>query len=205
MGWFRSKLSDEERKKCLAYLEEEWKLRAFYAKERNIHEEAIAEAAIRLNSHQITSKEFQEEICRASSRLAKATVELLTRRSDIWPVPDIAYEACVAWETAYSAYSAWATAQASHETEYGKVYGLPVARAKLVAEGISLKGLREHVLQYEKCWQKAINEEKKLVKRLKLSDEERVTLLEEAENAVASGNWQPQEAKHSTKKGGKAT
>ena len=178
------RIGGEKWRKCLAYLEEEYKISAFCQTEKRLFEYILIEYTIRVNSNKITASEFQNEISRSTNRLAQSASEIMRRRARMISIPNAAYPTYSAWHKAYSAYSTWITAQANEEAEKAKVQ---IRLVELKSLGI----IRQNLSQHEKSMSKAANEQNKLLKRLGLSEEEAQTLLENALNEIKSENWQP--------------
>jgi ferredoxin len=178
------KISGEKWRKCLAYLEEEYKISALYQTEKELFENALIEYTINANSNKITASEFQNEISRSTSRLAQSASEIMRRRAKMISIPNAVYPAYSAWHKAYSAFATWATAQAVEETEKVKV------EIKLV-ELKSLGTIHQNLSRHERAMSKAVNVQNKLLKRLGLSEKDSQTLLENALNEIKGENWQP--------------
>ncbi len=177
-------MQDDERRQCLAYLEEEFKIAAFDQKAREAFENAMVEAATKLNASQISSQEFQKEISQAVSRLDVAAKETVRRRDKMTRVPNIALSTFSAWHRMYLAYSAWAAVKTAHEAKNARV-SIPTVSKNEIDRTVQL------FQEYEKCKVEAAKEHHKLLKRLKLSDEETQELLNNALAAIDAENWQP--------------
>ncbi len=156
------KIQGDERQKCLAYLKEEFKISALDERERQLFQNAILECSLEAKHEGMYGKELDERMSGASNRLAKAAEQIMKRRAKFVDVPDVALPTCSAWQRVYSAYSAWATEQPPQP---------------------------ELFQQYEKYKAEAAREHYKLLKRLKLSDDEAQELfnyalaeLDETEN-----------------------
>ena len=80
------KIQGEELRKCLAYLEEEWKLSAFQEKEVNIYNDARARwiTSMSPDSHAV------KEMRKTADRLAQAASEIIRRRGDMLSIPEAA-------------------------------------------------------------------------------------------------------------------
>lgn len=174
------KIRDDELRKYLAYLEEEWKLTAFQEKEADLYNNAV----VKYSSSVSTNTHAAKQMCRAANRLAQSASEILRRRGKMASVPDAASAMYFAWQLTYSDYSAWATAQS--------------AAIEAVANGMEPRSERVRGLlaQSEKSRNKAMNEEKKLLKRLKLSGltgDMVQKIFNDASAAITAENWQPEE------------
>ena len=171
----KPKIEDYELQKCLAYLEEEWKIRAFQEKEVDLYNKALVGCSKEISTDSTAAK----EVYRAAKRLVQSTREILRRRGKLTSIPDTASAMYSAWQLTYSDYSAWT------ETQPDVV--------EAVANG--LEPNREHVrkllLQAEKSRREAEKEEEKLLKRLKLSGDEAKKLFRKALDTVVAEDWQP--------------
>jgi hypothetical protein len=177
-------MQDDERRQCLAYLEEEFKIAAFDQKAREAFENAMVESATKLNASQISSQEFQKEISQAVLRLDVAAKETIRRRDKMTRVPNMALSTYSAWHRMYLAYSAWAAVKTAQETKSASV-SIPAVSKDEIEKTIKL------FQEYEKCKIKAAKEHHKLLKRLRLSDEETQGLFNNALAAIEAENWQP--------------
>ena len=173
------KIQGEELHKCLAYLEEEFKLTAFQEKEADLYNNALVKYGKSIS----TDSHAAKEACQAANRLVQSAGEILRRREQIAPIPDAASATYFAWQLTYSDYSSWATAQA--------------AAIEAVANGIEpiSERVRELLLQSEKSREKAMKEMKKLIRRLKLSGNEAQKLFNNAIIVTKAEDWQPKKGK----------
>ena len=174
-----SKIRGDERQKCLSYYEQELKLKAFQEKEADLYNDAVVKYGDSMTIDNLASK----EMCGAANRLSQSASAILKRRGGMASIPDVASMMYLAWQMTYSDYSAWASAQ--------------YAALQAVANGMqpNIARVRELLSQSEKSRHKAENEEKKLLKRLKLNINDISTMLSNASAAVAADNWQPKETK----------
>ncbi|MBA7575527.1 MAG: hypothetical protein GH159_01150 [Dehalococcoidia bacterium] len=177
-------MQDDERRRCLAYLEEEFKIAAFDLKAREAFENAMVQSATKLNASQINSQEFQKEISQAVSRLDVAAKETVRRRDKMTRVPNIALATYSAWHRMYLAYSAWTAVKTAQEAKSARV-SIPIVSKNEIDRTIKL------FQEYEKCKIEAAKGHHKLLKRLKLSDEETQELFNNALAAIEAENWQP--------------
>ncbi len=177
----KPKIKGDERRQCLAYLEEQWKIQSFQKKESELYDNSV----IKFSSLNVTDKNVVKEMCRATSRLVQSINESLRRLRSISPVPDAASRAWHGWELRYSDYLAWATAQVAMAD------ALLSNRAHAEAQ---LERLNKLALQRDESLRKAIDETIKLMRRLKPTEDEHARLFQVAEDALKE-NWQPEEAK----------
>ena len=184
------KIHGDERSKCLAYLEEEFKLTAFQEKEANLYNNA------KVTYISAPREDAAKQMRIAANRLARSATEILKRRGKMASIPDAAYATYFAWQLTYSDYSSWATANA---VGLGGVMNFPSVDMGSLDTIAEVHG--EHVgklfLQSEKSREKAMKEMKKLLKRLKLSGAEAQTLFNNASAAIEAENWQPKKSKKS--------
>ena len=179
-SWFNKHLNWKialKRQQCLAYYQEELKLKVFQEKEADLYNQAVA----RCSTLTATDNEVAKEMLPAAGRQAESANEILRRRGKMASIPGIASGVYFAWQVAYSDYLAWATAQA--------------AAVSAVADGMAPHAKRvDRILsRSQKSRHKAEGKEKKFLRRLGLSKDEVRKLLVQASMAVASENWQPQE------------
>jgi len=169
------KIRGEELQRCLAYLEEEWKLKAFQEKEADLYNNALVKYGKSIS----TDSRAAKEVCQAANRLAQSATEILEQRNKVASIPDVASAMYFAWQLTYSDYSAWAAAQAAAIEAWGR--------------GMESHGERVRALlsQSEKSRHEAEKEEKKLLKRLKLSGDAVRRIFNNASAAVKADNWQP--------------
>jgi len=178
MGFLFSepKIQGDELRKCLAYYEQELKFKVFQEKEADLYNNALIKYGRSISTDSRAAKEVRQ----AANRLAQSASEILERRGKMTSIPDAASAMYFAWQLTYSDYSAWATAQS--------------AAIEAVTNGLEPHGerVRELLSQSEKSRHEAENEEKKLIKRLKLSGGEVQKLFSNASAAITAENWQPE-------------
>ena len=178
--WGKRKLQDDERHKCVAYLEEQWKIQSFQKKESDLYDNSV----INFSSSSVTDRHVIKEMRRASSRLVQSINESLRRLRSISPVPGAASRAWHGWELRYSDCLAWATAQVAMAD------ALLSNRAHAEAQ---LERLNKLALQRDESLRKAIDETIKLMRRLKPTEDEHARLFQVAEDALKE-NWQPKKS-----------
>ncbi len=183
MGFVFSKpeIKDDERRQCIAYLEQLWKIQSFQKKESDLYDNSV----IKFSSFSVTDSHVVKEMCQAATRLEQSVNESLRRHRGISSVPDVASKVWRAWESRYSDYLAFATAQAVVSN------ALLSNRASADAQ---LEQLDKLTSQRDKSLRKAIDETIKLGRRLKLTDVEHARLFQVAEDAQ-NENWQTKKYK----------
>ena len=182
MGFFgEPKIQGDEFRKCLEYYEEETKLTVFQTKEADLYNNALVKYSRSISIGSNAAK----EMCRAVNRLVQAANEILRRRAKMASIPSAASPMYFAWQIVFSDYQAWAEAQA--------------AAVEAIASGMEPHGqrVRELLSQSEKSRNKAMNEEKKLLERLKhsgLTGDMVQKIFNDASAAIVAENWQPQKS-----------
>jgi len=176
------KLDREEFNQCLKYLEEHYRLTTFQEKEADIYNESLTQYMPSLTTDSHSAK----EMLKVAERFKKAAHLLLKRSKQLVSVPESAGALHFAWQIVFSDYTAWVDAQYAVYTAI--VQGKPP--------------FAEHVQtlfrQQEESHQKALQEEKKLLKLLRAngltpSDIQRLT--DKAFAAIEAENWQPKKGK----------
>ena len=171
------KIQGDELRRCSAYLEEEWKFKAFQEKEADLYNNALVKYGKSIS----TDSRAAKEVCQAVNRLAQSASEILRRRGEMTSIPDVAPAMYFAWQLTYSDYSTWATAQA--------------VAIEAAVNGMEPYGerVRDLLSQSEKSRHEAEKEEKKLLKRLRLNDAEARQLFGDASAAIADEDRQPED------------
>jgi len=170
------KVDREEFNQCLRYLEEHYKLTAFQEKEADIYNESLTRYMPSLTTDSRSAK----EMLKVAERFKKAAHLLLERSRQLVSVPESAGALHFAWQVVFSDYTAWVDAQHA-------VYAA-------IAEGNPPFTERVQTLfhKQEESHQKALQEEKKLLKLLRAngltaSDIQRLT--DKAFAAIEAENW----------------
>lgn len=162
-SWQRTetKITDLLKMQCLAYLKNESELARFQTEEADKYNNALVTYAASV----ATSPEARQHVADAALKLAASVKEILRRRPDFEPIPEVAMGAYVAWLQAYYDYSAWAESQA--------------AATQAINEGFvpHWGRVKELFKQSEMSRKKAEEQQKKLARRLGLNASEIVTML----------------------------
>lgn len=171
----KSKIKGDELSKCLAYLEEEWKLTAFQEKEADIYNDAL----VKYGSLMEIDRNAAKEMCQAINRLLQSASEILGRRSRISSVPDVASVSFSAWQSTYTSYLTWTQAQA--------------AVIQALADGTepNVRRSTELISKSENHRSIAMSELRILLKRLDISGKELQGLHDHATTTVEEDNWKP--------------
>ncbi len=167
----------EEFNQCLKYLEEHYKLTTFQENEADIYNEALTRYMPSLTIDNHSAK----EMLKVAERFRKAAHLLFKRSKQLVSVPEPTGALHFAWQIVFSDYTAWVDAQ----------YAVYLA----IVEGNP--PFTEHVqtlfLQQEKSHQKALKEEKKLLKLLRsngLTPNDIQRLTDKAFAATEAENWE---------------
>ena len=179
----QAKIQSDERQKCLAYLAEEFKISAFHEKENQLFADVMLDCSVK-GMH---GKELQQRISSASNRLAKASEHIMKRRAKLQNIPDVALSTYSAWHKMYSAYSVYMAEEAAQQAKHAKVL-IPIPQKD------EIEKIRKLIQEYEKYKAESAKEHYKLLKWLKLSEEETEELLNNAAASIAEENWQPKKS-----------
>ena len=174
----KPKIEGDELRKCLAYLEEEGNLVIFRGKEEDLYNNALVKYGKSVSKDSHAAK----EMCRAADRLVQAASEIIKRRGEMTSIPDVASSMYFAWQKSYLAYLEHVKAESA--TWEAEVNGMKPG----------YEYLRKLFLQSEGLRRKALEEEKKLAKRLRLSGDGVRKMYNNALAAVETERWQPEEA-----------
>ena len=119
------------------------------------------------------------EACKAANRLSQAATEVLRRHNEIKNVPTAALAVHGAWRATLFANEAWASATA--------------AAIEVMSRGMSpnMAYVQQFVKEYKKAWRQTQDEDKKFLKRLKVSGED-IARITRATTPDAAEDWQPQ-------------
>ncbi len=177
MGLFGSpKIDGKELQECLACFEAETKVIAFQTKEADLYNNALVKYGNSIMENPLAAS----EACKAAKRLSQAATEILRRHEEIKNVPVAASAMHHAWYVTFHANTAWASATAK--------------AIEAMAESMNphTMYIQQLVEEYQKAWRWAENEDKKFLKRLKVSAEDiakivaRATTIDETDD-----DWEP--------------
>jgi hypothetical protein len=175
MGFFSSpKIDGNELRECLGYYEAECKLTAFQTKEADLYNNAM----VKYGNSIIENPLAASEACKAAKRLSQAASEILRRHEAIEHIPVSASAMHFAWYATFYANAAWASATA--------------AAIEAMANGMTphTMHVQQLVEEFQKAWHKAQDEEKKFLKRLKVSAVDIAKIINSTA-AAAADNWEP--------------
>lgn len=176
------KLDREEFTQCLRYLGEHYRLTTFQEKEADFYNKSLTQHMPTL----ATDKRSAEEMLNIAERFRQAAHELLKRSKQLVSVPESAGALHFAWQVVFSDYTAWVDAQ----------YAVYAA----IAQGSPPFAERVQALfrQQEESHNKALKEEKRLLKRLRasgLTPSDIQSLIDKAFAATEAEDWQPKPSK----------
>jgi len=163
------------RQQCLAYYQEELKLKVFQEKETGSYDETEIEYGMLAS----TDSEGAAKMLPAVVQRAEAVNEILKRRGKIVGVPDTGAAMYFAWQVAYSDYLSWAIAQAAAVSELAN---------GMVPHLKRLNRLRKHSDKHQRA---AEREEKRFITRVNITESELRSMLIKASMEVLRDNWQP--------------
>ncbi len=178
MGLFGSpKIDGSQLRECLAYFEAQTRVVTFQTKEAELYNDAMVKYGNSITQNPLAAS----EACKAAKRLSQAATEVLRRHEKIENVPVAAAAMHHAWYVTFYANVAWASA---------------TSRAiESMAEGMNPNTayVQQLVGQYQRAWRRADDEDKKFLKRLKVSAEEIAKIVARATSPdMAGDDWRPQ-------------
>lgn len=166
-----------ERLQCLDYYEAEVGVTAFQAREADIFNDELA------TYHDVIKKspEAARKVSTAAHRLVQATEEIIRRRDEIQPVPELAFALHWAWHVTSVAYAAWARAT--------------LAAMQTLANGQTplYKYVQHLANEHEAAWRKAQREEKKFLKLLRFPSNEIERITDKSFENAEIDDWQPKQ------------
>jgi hypothetical protein len=179
MGLFGSpKIDGRELQECLACFEAETRVIAFQTKEADLYNNAMVKYGNSIMENPLAAK----EACNAAKRLSQAATEILRRHENIRNVPVAASAMHFAWHATFLANAAWASATA--------------AAVEAMAKGMNPHTIyvQQLVEEYQKAWRRAEDEDRKFLKRLKVSPENIAKIVARATKVdAAECDWEPKE------------
>jgi hypothetical protein len=178
MGLFGSpKIDGKELQECLAYFEAQTRVVTFQTKEADLYNNAMVKYGNSIRENPSAAR----EACKAANRLAQAATEVLRRHQEIKSVPAAASAMHHAWYVAFDANRTWAFATSK--------------AIEAMAEGMDAHTMyvQQLVGQYQKAWREADDEDRKFLKRLRVSGEEIAKIVARATSVNATDDdWEPQ-------------
>ncbi|MBA7590286.1 hypothetical protein ES708_32400 [subsurface metagenome] len=178
MGFFGSpKIDGKELQECLTYFETQTKVVAFQTKEADLYNNALVKYSNSIMENPMAAS----EACKAARRLSLAATEILRRHEEIKNVPVAASAMHYAWYVTFLANAAWASATAK--------------AIEAMAEGMNPNTiyLQQLVEEYQEAWRRADDEDKKFLKRLKVSADDIARIVTRATTIDVTDDWKPAE------------
>lgn len=174
----KPKIEGTELEECLVYFENECKITAFQTREADLYNDVLERYGNLLSN----DKRAATEVCEASRRLVQAAEEIIRRHESIAHIPQQASSLYAAWNVTFQANKAWATAT--------------LAAIQPTTTGSSINSFDTMSVQlrfaeYQKAWQKAQEEDRKFVKRLKTTPNEIDRILSESNAHAVNDTWEP--------------
>lgn len=165
MGLFGSpKIDGEELQQCLTYLEAESNLIALQSREADLFNNSMIEYGNSI----INNPSATEDMKKATQQLARVATEILKEHDDIKDVPAAVSTMHSAWQTAFLINSSWASAMV--KAIESNIFAFLATAKDISPEIIHAQQLAE---EYHKAYNDAQNEFRRLLKKLKLSAEDK--------------------------------
>jgi len=176
MGLFSTpRIEGGELQKCLRYYEASLAVTGFQSREADLFNNTLVKYLNSVAENPVAAS----EVCKAATRLAQASDEVIRRHDHISGAPDVALRMRCAWSLTFAALKTWAQGTLSAmealangmTPEYGHVQ-------RLVGE-------------YQSTWNKALQEERRFLERLKLDGETIERLASKCNETTEGDSWQP--------------
>lgn len=184
MGLFGSpKIDGKELQQCLAYFEAETKVIAFQTKGADLFNNAM----VKYGNSIMENPSAAEDMKKAAKRLSQAATEILKRDEKIENVPVAASAMRSAWHETFLANAAWASAMVT--AIESNIFAFLAA-----AEGMNpqIKYAQQLAQELQEAWRRADDEDKKFLKRLKVSAEDIAKIVARATTIEATNDdWEP--------------
>ena len=178
MGLFGSpKIDSKEFQECLTYFEAQTRVVSFQTREADLYNNVMVKYGRSITESPLAAR----EACKAANRLAQSATEVLKRHQGIKNVPAVASAMHYAWYVTFDANKTWASATSK--------------AIEAMAEGMNPNTMyiEQLVGQYQKASRRAEDEDKKLLKWLKVSREEIESIVARATSIDATeDDWEPQ-------------
>jgi phosphohistidine swiveling domain-containing protein len=183
MGLFSSsKIEGSELQECLAYFEAETRVIAFQTKEADLFNNAMVKYGNSVMQNPLAA----EDMKKAANRLSQAAAEILKRHEKIKNVPIAASAMRSAWHETFLANATWASAMVT--AIESNIFAFLSA-----AQGMNpqIKRAQQCAEELQKAWQRADTEDRKFLKRLKVSSEDTAEILSRATTSLIHEDWEP--------------
>ncbi|MBA7582159.1 hypothetical protein ES708_24079 [subsurface metagenome] len=182
MGFFSREpaIEGDERQECLAYYEEEKKLRLLYERVEQLFDKTVGKYENELFQARKAGRDFMsslEKIGEVTEHISQAATEIVKRKKEMGVAPSAASAMASAWEAAYLDYEALRNPSNI------------VAGSDIVKVEAKRERTKELFTKFAKSLRRAWKEEKEFLKRLKLSGDEGQSILNDASRATAADEW----------------
>lgn len=182
MGFFSREpaIEGDERQECLAYYEEEKKLRLLYERVEQLFDKRVGKYENELFQARKAGRDFMsslEKIGEVTEHISQAATEIVKRKKEMRAAPSAASAMASAWEAAYLNYEALRNPSNI------------VAGSYIVKVEAKRERTKELFTKFDKSLRRAWKEEKEFLKRLKLSGDEGQRILSDASRATAADEW----------------
>ena len=178
----RAVIDSKELQECLAYFEAETKVIAFQSKEADLFNSAMVEYGNSIMDSPLAAKKMKI----STNRLAQSATEMLRRHGEIKNVPFPASAMRSAWHVAFLVNAAWASAMV--EAIESNIFAF-----LRQSEGMNPETgyAQQLALEFKKAWRRADEEDKKLLKKLKVSAQDIEEIMARATTAAINDTWEP--------------
>ena len=173
-------IEGDERRECLAYYEEEKKLRLLFERVEELFDKRIGKYENEFSQARKAGEDFfpsLEKIGEVTEHISQAASEILKRKKQMKPAPSAASAMAFAWEAAYSDYKALRDPSSI------------VAGSDIVKVTAKRERAKELYAKFDKSLRRAWKEEETFRKRLKLSNAEAQRITDNASRAIATDEW----------------
>ncbi|MFC2022374.1 hypothetical protein ACFLTR_04115 [Chloroflexota bacterium] len=178
-------MKDEERQECLAYYEDEKKLRLLYERVEQLFDKGLGKyedalfKARRARGEAVMDGVLAnlEKIFEVKEHFSHASIEIVKRKKEMTVVSSLASAMSSAWLAAYLDYEAL--------RDPSNI----VASSDSIVVAIQQERAKELSTNFNKSLRKAWKEEREFRKRLKLSSGEYQRIVDNAARAVATDEW----------------
>jgi len=173
-------IEGDERYECLAYYEEEKKLRLLFERVEELFDKRIGKYESELSQARKAGEDFfpsLEKIGEVTEHISQAANEIVKRKKQMKPAPSAASAMALAWEAAYSDYKAL--------RDPSNI----VAGSDIVKVTAKRERAKELYTKFDKSLRRAWKEEETFRKRLKLSNAEAQRITDNASRAIATDEW----------------
>ena len=182
MGFFSREpmIEGDERQECLAYYEEEKKLRLLFERVEQLFDKRVGKYENELFQAKKAGRDFMsslQKIDEVTEYISQAATEIVKRKKQMRSAPSAASAMASAWEAAYLDYEAF--------RDPSNI----VAGSDIVKVEAKRERTKELFTKFDKSLRRAWKEEKEFRKRLKLSSGEAQKILDDASRATAADEW----------------